>query len=227
MENLEHISKQLISFPIFCQLTPKVIYNVLRCLECYVRTYDKSELIYDYEDNIQYAGLILNGSVDIIMHNIHGNELGIQRQKIGSMFATAFACVPNSSCNIQVVSKEKSNILFLKLSNLFLPKALSCPNASALTTLLLQETARNNIFQTTKIQLISQKHIREKIILYLCHMKKEKNCITLPFNRQDFANYLGVDRSALSRELYKMKEEKLIDISKNKIFILSNFSHFS
>ncbi len=199
------------------------IYNIIKCLEGYIKEYKKNEMIYNFYDKIDFAGIILKGEVKSIMTNATDSELVMRHFEAGSLFAGAYACISSEKSDMQIIAQKDSTILFLKLSNLFLDKAVHFPYASRTTANLLKETAQNNIFQARKVQILTQKHIRDRLMLYLSTIQKgiitpkTKSVIELPFNRQELANYLGVERSALSREMCRMKKEGLIDFDRNKI----------
>ena len=129
--------------------------------------------------------------------------------------------IPMSIILLNVFAAMLRNIR--KTSNLFLDSAIRCEHASKATANLLKESVRNNIFQTRKVQILSQKHIRERLMLYFNGLRdnstdKNKH-IHIPFNRQELADYLGVERSALCREMGRMKDEGIIDYNKQDIIL--------
>lgn len=211
---------------LFHQFDEENIFNIIKCLDGHINTYSKNEIIYNYNTCITYAGIVLEGKVHSVMLNSNDNELIIQHFNAGDLFGAAFACVPGEKSNFQIISQSMCSVLFLKLSNLFQEKAFHCSYASRTTTNLLQEIAHYNIIQSRKVQILSQKHIRERLLLYLSALKKESTSsskpqtIKLPFNRQGLADFLGVERSALSREMCKMKNEGILDFDRNHITLL-------
>ncbi len=214
--------------PLFNSLNEGGILRVIRCLDGYQKDYEKNQIIYNYLDQIDYAGIVLEGEVSVVMLNFCGNEHGVRKFVKGDLFGNAYACLPLMNSAIQILASDESKILFLKLSNLFLPKAIHCPYASQITINLLKETVENNLTQDAKIEILIQRYIRDKLILYLSKLKiNNDNSITLAFNRQELADHLGVERSALSRELGKMKKEGLIDFHKNKLYILKEYDTWS
>jgi CRP-like cAMP-binding protein len=208
--------------PLFKSLDDDNILHIIGCLDGYTKIYEKNQIIYNYFDHITSAGIVVKGEISVVMHNSYGNEYALRKFTQGTLFGEAYACIPSEPSAIQIIAQKQSTVLFLKFSNLFLPRAVSCPHASKITANLLQESAKSNIFQNKKIQLLTEKHIRDKLLIYLCDLNSSDLTITLPFNREGFANYLGVERSALSRELCKMKKEGLIDFHKNHLTILSD-----
>lgn len=219
---MEQYITLLKTIEIFKNSSDITIKNIIRCLDGYTKVFSKDQIIYNYYDKIEYAGIVLEGEVTSVILNSSGNEYTLKKHFSGDVFAESYACLPSEFSFVQLISKGNSKILFLKLSNLFKNTAIHCPYASNVTSNLLKIISRSNIFQDSKLQIVTQKHIRDKIIMYINHFHTNNNTIFLPFNRQQFANYLGVDRSALSRELSRMKDEKLINYSKNKIELLNN-----
>ena len=199
------------------------VYHIVECLCGHVKKYQKNQIIYNLYDNVEYAGVVLTGEINAVMVNSNDNELVIRKFTDGGLFCADYACIPDEKSDVQIVTKKDSLVLFLKTSNLFLDSAIRCEHASKATANLLKESVRNNIFQTRKVQILSQKHIRERLMLYFNGLRdnstdKNKH-IHIPFNRQELADYLGVERSALSREMGRMKDEGIIDYNKQDIIL--------
>lgn len=218
---MEEYFSLLKKMPLFHNATDEDITYVLRCLEAFTKSYDKNEVIYNYFERIPYAGIVLSGEIHVVMHNSTGSEYSIRRFIAGDIFGESYACIPEALSTIQVLSHQKCMVLFMRFSNLFLPYASTCPHASKITANLLKETARNNIFQNQKIQILTQRHVRDKLTTYLYTLSQDDTrTVRIPFDRQGLANYLGVERSALSRELSRMQKEGLLDFYKNRITLL-------
>lgn len=197
------------------------ISKVIRCLEGHTKTFKKGQIIYNYFDQINYAGVVLEGQVSATMINSCGNEYSVRNFCAGKLFGEAYSCAPEEPSAIQLTSTIESKVLFLKLSNLFKNQSFHCPYSSQITANLLKEIAKNNLYQNQKLQILTQKNIRDRLVVYLRSLKMKDNTVVIPFNRQELANYIGAERSALSRELSKMKNDKLININKRQITILS------
>ena len=213
--------------PLFHNATDEDIVHVLRCLEASEKVYAKNEIIFHCLEPIPYAGIVLEGEVLAAIQNADGREYGMRHFTAGDLFGEAYACVPDEPCNLQISACHDSRILFLRFSNLFSPHAAHCPHASKITANLLQETARNNIFQNKKITILTKKHIRDKLLSYLYTLPcDETYTVHIPFDRQGLANDLGVERSALSRELSLMRREGMLDFHKNQITLLRPPSGF-
>lgn len=122
---------------------------------------------------------------------------------------------------VSVMAEENTEVLFLEVGRLLTVCSIACRFHSRVIQNLLKVIAGRNLTLTTKIDHMSKKTIREKVLSYLSYQaeKQGKNRFEIPFNRQQLADYLAVDRSALSAELSKMQKEKLISYDRNH-FIL-------
>lgn len=206
--------------PIFKSLDKAFILRAIVALNGHKKKFTKNEIIYNYQESIQYAGIVLDGIISETMVNFSNNEYGLAHYKQGDIFGVSYSIFPSEKSLVQFVSKNNSSILFLEFSDLFNQRAIHCPKFSRLTSNLLLESYKDNIIQNKNIQILIQKHIRSKLIIYFSSLEAKNNIITPPFNRQELANHLAVERSALSRELCRMKREGLITFKKNKIHIL-------
>ena len=207
--------------PLFKDISIQEIPRVLCCLNGYIKSFEKGQAIYDYQCSIDYAGIVLEGEVGIVMLNHSGSQHNMQKCLVGELFGEAYACVNTEKLIVQIVANKKSKVVFLRLGNLFNETSVHCPYASRVSVNLLYDIAKKNIQQNRKMEILAQKYIRDKLVLLLSFYKIENNKVLIPYDRQHLANYLGVERSALSRELSKMKADGLIDYNKNEITIIS------
>lgn len=203
--------------PLFAGADENAMAHILTCLEARVAVYGKGEIICHYGDCLPCAGIVLEGKLSLIVPGSDGRESNIRMACVADSFGCSHACVPQQPALMTVIARKKTKIMFLKLSKLFLPQALGCQYASLLTANLLKQTAAANLEQNRRIHIMSQKSIREKLLLLLEQSTKNGNRVQLAMNRQELADYLGVERSALSREMARMKQEGLIDYHKNEI----------
>lgn len=206
-------------FNIFRNLDKKGIEHVLKCLEYQIKDYKKGDLVYDYGAPIEFAGIFLEGTGKVSTLNANGDEHNLRFFQKGDLFGECFACVNSTKAFLKVSAQSDCKILFLKLSNLTKDYAANCRYAAQVTINVLNIIANNSLVQMQKEQILSQKKIRDKLLLFMTYTQSGKKEIILPFNRQELADYLGVERSALSREMSKMQAEGLITFQKNKITV--------
>jgi len=210
------------TMPLFSNISTEHYVNVFRCLQAKIKEYEKGEIISGIYDKTEDAGIVLSGKVNIIFFSKYGVEHNVHHFEQGSLFGEAFACVPQENSTLEIIASEKSKILFLRFSKLFTEKARNCPYASQVTLNLLRETARKNIFLNKKVEILAQKKVRDKIGIYFKMLQNSGSTINVPINRQEMANFLGVDRSALSRELSAMRDEGIIEFKKNNFVVLNS-----
>ncbi len=219
---IKEYQKILQKSPLFEGTDEKALKHILGCMEARVSSFEKGETIYHYGEPISWAGIVLAGKAALITPGRDGEESCIRIAGPSEAFGCAQSCLMEKPALLTVVAKKKTEILFVKLSKLFRPEALRCPYASLATVNLLKQTARENFAQNQRIRVMSQKTMRDKIWVMLSQMERDGDKITLSMNRQELADYLGAERSALSRELARMKQDGLIDYDKNEIRILQN-----
>lgn len=179
-----------------------------------VKKYSKNETIYSMQDIPQEIGIVLEGSVNIETVDYLGNVSILSHIEQNQIFAESYA-LSQTPMLVYVVACQDSIIQFLHVDALKL--------CSQLQTKLLQISAKKNIYLSQRIFLTSSKSIRSRVLAYLSFEAKQAHSLSfeIPFNRQQMANYLNVERSALSKELSKMKKENLLDYHKNRFKLVS------
>lgn len=194
---------------------------MLRCLGAQEKSYSRGEVIYHAGQCIERMGLLLEGGVNIVRPDIWGNENIIGHILPGEVFAETYACSQKAPMMADVIATTKSTVLFLDVGKVIKSCASSCSHHARLVRNLLMIMASKNLNLAQKINHITPKSIRERLLSYLSSeaVKQGKKEIEVPFNRQQLADYLAVDRSALSNELSKMQKDGLLSYHKNH-FIL-------
>ncbi len=173
-----------------------------------IKQYKKNEIIYNMLD-IPMIGIVLQGSVNIETIDYLGNTSILSHVQKDEIFAESYA-LSKTPMSVYVKACEDCTIQFLDT------KALNvCHN---LQHKLLMVSTQKNIRLSQRIFITSNKTIRDRVLAYLSYMSIQKNTshFDIPFNRQQMADYLNVERSALSKELSKMKQEGLLDYHKNQ-----------
>lgn len=208
--------------PLFRDIPINKYDNVFRCLQAKLEEYKKGEVIVGLYDKMENAGIVLSGKVNMILYSEYGSEHNVHHFEQGSLFVETFAYAFEENAALEVIAFQKSKILFLDFSQLFTEKTKACPYASQVTLNLLSETTKRNIFLNKKVEILAQKKIRDKIGIYFKMLQGNDSTINIPLNRQEMADFLGVDRSALSRELCTMRDEGIIEFNKNEFIILNS-----
>lgn len=190
---------------------------MLKCLEAREKQFQKDETIYYVGDRVSELGLVLSGSVLIENDDLWGNRSILDRIGPGQIFAETYACVPGEKLLVTVTAAEKTEVLFLNVGKILRVCTNACSFHARLIRNLLTLSARKNLNLSRRIFHTSAKSIRGRLLSYLSWqaVKQGSREFDIPFNRQQLVDYLGVDRSAMSAELGKMKREGLIQVDRS------------
>ncbi|HIW15563.1 MAG: Crp/Fnr family transcriptional regulator [Acutalibacteraceae bacterium] len=191
-----------------------------RHLEFRTVSYPKEAVVLNEGSQITEIGLVLSGCVQMEHNDIWGNKSILGMVQAGGVFAEAYACMPGEPMMIDVIAKENTTILFLSVPKLFTP-CNACQSQNRVIQNLVQISAHKNLQLSRRTLHTSPKTIRERLLSYFSYqvMAQGSRHIRIPFDRQQLADYLNVDRSALSKELGKMKQDGLITYRKNEFVI--------
>ncbi|WP_411337787.1 Crp/Fnr family transcriptional regulator [Ruminococcus gauvreauii] len=197
--------------------SPEEIKIMLDCLGCEQKTFKRGEVIYRSGDIVQSLGIVLSGRAQIENDDLWGNKSILDSVGPGQVFAETYACVPGEPLMVSVIAAEASEILFLNIGRVLKTCPNACQHHSRLVSNLLTISAQKNLNLSRRIFHTSSKSIRGRLMSYLSFQAARHGCFefTIPFNRQQLADYLSVDRSAMSNELSKMQREGLLTADKN------------
>ena len=192
------------------------------CLGAEKKEYRKDEFICRAGDTASSLGIVLEGSAIVENDDLWGNRSVLDRLEPGQIFAEAYACVPGEKLMVSVRAAAAAKILFLKTEKILNPCAKACGCHGLLIRNLLAISAGKNLNLSRRIFHTSAKSIRGRLSSYLSYqaVRNGSREFSIPFNRQQLADYLSVDRSALSNELGKMQREGLLRVSKNQFCLL-------
>ncbi len=186
------------------------------CLGVTVRKYPKGGVIISSGDTVHSMGILLSGSAAVLSENIEGYRNMIAFLTPGDLFAEVFALSGEKS-PVSVHAESEAEAAFLDIGIVTHVCQSNCAYHRQLVWNLLALIARKNVALNEKIQCIGQRSIREKVSVFLAMRQKEEgtNPFSLRMNRQEMADYLCVDRSALSQILSVMKREGWIEYNKD------------
>lgn len=214
---------------LFRGASPQEAEAMLNCLGAAERGYTKGEQIYHSGDYVSDLGMVLSGSVLIQTDDLWGNTTVLDRIGPGQIFAETYACVPGEPLMVDVVAAEGTQVLFLNVERVLRVCSHTCAHHSKLIRNLLLLSAQKNLNLSRKIFYTSSKTIRGRLLSYLSYQARRNGTpsFTIPFNRQQLADYLNVERSALSNELSKMQRDGLLVVEKNHFTLTRNSSNLS
>lgn len=208
--------------PLFNGTEAHEIKLMLNCLSAHMAEYEKDTYIYREGDMIGDVGMVLSGCVYLIREDYWGNRTILSEMEKGDIFGEVYSCLEREPLNVSIVTAETSEILFLNIKKLTSVCTSSCEFHNKLVRNLIRVLAEKAFALTRKIEHTSKRTTREKLLSYLSEQSKKSgnHSFEIPFNRQQLADYLSVDRSAMSNELSKMRDEGLIKFNKNKFILL-------
>ncbi len=202
---------------LFEGLSSEEVLKLLSCFGVRERKCARGEAVISRGDKVDSLGIVLSGSLQIHRDAEDGTRAIIASIDRGAVFAEAFACAGVERCPVSVIAVEDSSVLFLPFRKLVQTCSTACAFHSRVIMNLLGLFARKNLTLSAKLDVLSQRSIRGKLMTYLSSVSgAERGApFTIPFMRHELSDYLCVDRSALSRELGKMRKEGLITVSGN------------
>jgi CRP-like cAMP-binding protein len=217
----EYIDK-LKGMPLFEGISDDDLAPMLKCLGSYTRTYSNNEIIFLESNEILSVGVVLSGTVHMIKDDSLGNTALFSYIREGELFGETFACGTKLKARVSFQATAATSVLFLPFDKILHSCTMSCVFHHRLVENMVRLISEKNIMLMDKIDITSQKTLRSKILCYLSIQAERSggSRLTIPLDRNELAEYLCADRSAVSRELSAMARDGLIEYNKNKFHIL-------
>ena len=208
--------------PLFMGVSENEREQLFPCIWDHESVYKKEETVFSTGDIITQIGFVLSGGIHIINYDLEGHARIIGYVGPGEFFGEAYACAGTFPMMVDVIACETTHVLFFDAKKMMQTCERECHFHQKVIENLLVIMARKNLGLTRKINHISYKTIRERLMDYLKDQSLlKKSCsFEIAFDRQELADYLNVDRSAMSHELSKMKDDGLIDFKKKHFVLL-------
>jgi len=210
------------SNPLFDQIREEDLMGMLSCLCARVHEYQRDSYIILAGDEVRSIGVVLKGKVAVERESEDGFRNLVAVLVPGECFGESFACSEHPEAFVSVVAMEECEILFLDCKKIVTTCSSACAFHTRLIENILSMLSEKILGLNQKLEIVSKRKIREKLVTFFEAQKKNAgtNVFSIPYNREQLADFLFVDRSALSNELCKMRDEGLIRFQKNKFEIL-------
>lgn len=194
---------------------------LLSCLGAAQRTYLKGSYLFSVGEKATHMGILLSGHIDVLQNDFWGNENIYARLTAGDLFGESILCAQLDRFPVNAVAAETCTVLLIDFGKVFSTCGAACAYHSQMISNMVKILAEKNIALTQKMQHLTQRTTRQKLLSYLSQeaLWRDSNDFTIPFSRQKLADFLSVDRSALCRELSLMRREGLLQYDKNR-FVL-------
>lgn len=208
--------------PLFDQIRPEELAPMLTCLGARVSKYQKNQIMFEEGSPAKYVGIVLSGAAQIVREDYYGNRSIVARIEPTELFGESFACAGVTALPIRVVAAEDSEIMLIDCRRITVSCTKACSFHSQIVFNLLKVVATKNLVFNQKIEIISRRTTREKLMAYLFSQAKlhGSSSFTIPYDRQSLADYLGVDRSAMSVEISKLRKDGVISCEKSHFELL-------
>ena len=207
---------------LFNDIEDENIIPLLGCLGAKVEEYDKKYTIFAEGNPAKYIGIVLSGEAQMEKVDFYGNRSIVTNISVSEIFGEAFACAGIDKIPVTVIAKEPGEIMLLDCERILHSCSNACGFHRQIIFNLMKELAIKNLMFHKKIEITSQRSTREKLMTYLMQQAKSvgSDSFTVPFDRQELADYLEVERSGLSAEIGKLKKEGILDCTKNRFTLL-------
>lgn len=202
---------------LFDNINENDIENIINCLGAKEKKYSKGSYIYGLGDRISALNMVAEGEIHIVKEDYWGNLSILTEIGVGELFGETYACLKNIPLQVSVVAVKDCTVIEIDINRVINSCSNSCQFHSKLIQNLLFVMANKNLMLTDKLEAMSQRSTRDKVITYLSQQSGKNNSskFDIPFNRQQLADYLAVDRSALSKEICRLRDDGILIFDKN------------
>ena len=204
--------------PLFEGVAAEELSAMLGCLGARITERRKNEPILLQGDPARQVGILLAGSAQIVKNDFYGNRSIVASIQPTQLFGETFACAGVDCLPISVIATENSEIMLIDCRRIISSCSNACAFHNRLIFNLLRVVAAKNLLFHQKLEITAKRTTREKLMAYLMEQAREHNAseFTIPFDRQALADYLGVERSALSAEIGKLRDEGVLERSRSR-----------
>ncbi len=215
--------EQIKDMPLFTKIRKEDLRPMLACVGGYAKSFDKGTHLFLSDEPTPSAGVVLSGSVQILKEDVWGGKSILTVSHTGDLFGESFVCAGEGKLRVSFFAPEDTVVLYLPFQRVMHSCSNACQFHHQLIENMMTMVAVKNIKLMEKLEITSKKTLRERILTYLSAQAQEcgQKYITISMNRNELADYLCADRSALSRELSNMKKEGILDYDRNTFTLLN------
>lgn len=206
--------------PLFQGIPEDRIIPLLKAMGAFSRFYNKGETIISVNEPVTSAGIILSGSVHMIKYDIWGRKTLLAYMSRGDLFGESFAVRQEKSSYTSFEAASDTKVIFIRFEHM-VHGCCGDREHHQLLINLFDLMGKKNFQLMEKIEITSRPSLREKIMAYISMMaeNQQSRYIRLPLSRTEMAEFIGANRSSMTRELARMKEEQIIDFDGNTFII--------
>lgn len=208
--------------PLFDGIRHEDLSAMLGCIGGHTLTFSKGESIWREGDAATHVGMVLSGAVRLEREDYYGNRSIVARRGTAELFCESYACAAVAALPVSVVADEDCCVLLMDCRRITVSCSSACAFHSRIIFNLLRLVAESNLVYDQKIEITSKRSTREKLMAYLLSEAKLAGgaSFTIPYDRQELADYLEVERSGLSAEIGKLRREGVLESERNHFTLL-------
>ena len=208
--------------PLFFGVEKDDILPMLECLDGTLRICPKGSIVFAERDRPTHLGVVLEGEVRITRTDYYGNRSIVAAVKASQVFGETFACAEVQSLPVDIMAAADSILLMIDVRRIISTCCNACTFHNRIIYNLMKQTAAKNLMFHRKLEITSKRTTRDKLMTYLLMTAKEQgsSSFEIPYDRQELADYLEVDRSGLSAEISKLRREGVLTAEKNRFTLL-------
>ena len=219
---MEKYFEILSTCPLFKKVGPHNYDKMLRCFGARVVTVKKNSAVFHEGQAATKVGIVLTGTVHTVQDDYFGNRSILSTAGPGQLFAEGFACAGVEALPVSVVATADSNVMLIDCSHIMTMCKNACPFHNQMIRNLLHSVAQSNLQLNQKIEILSKRTTREKVMAYLLSEAsiQGSDSFTIPYDRQELADFLGVERSAMSAVISKLRDDGYIQVNRRHFQIM-------
>ena len=218
--NLNRYIDTLLGSEIFSGFTPADMQHVFELSRARVVEFRKDEAVYRYGDAVREMGVVLEGTIIVEANNAEGEKTNLNILMQGDEFGVYLVVSGARRSPMSVYAASRSKVMYFDIERMSQLQNKDRVIWKMMDN-LLHSFADKLVDHYRRLHIYGQKRVRSRVRMYLMSLEREDDVVVLPLNRTDWAAYLGVDRTALARELSRMRDEGLIGIDKRRIRLLN------
>ena len=207
---------------LFEGIDPADMGGLLSCLGAKLVTVKKNAVVWAEGDPASHLGIVLTGAVQTVKDDFFGNRSIVDQAEPGELFAESYAAGGMTALPVSIIAVRESQLLLIDCRRITVSCANACGFHSQMIHNLLRVVAEKNLQYNQKLEITGKRTTREKVMAYLTAQAKQagQNSFTIPFDRQGLADYLGVERSAMSAEIGKLRKEGILSCQRSHFTLL-------
>lgn len=208
--------------PLFNEIKDENISAMMGCVGAKLQRFSKNNAIFSEGDQASHIGIVLSGAVQIIREDYYGNRSIVANIEPPQIFGETFACAETDELPVSVIASENAEVLLLDSKRLTHSCRNACEFHNQMIFNLMKVMAKKNLIFNEKLEITGKRSTREKVMTFLLLQAKKhhSDTFTIPYNRQELADFLEVERSGLSVEISKLCKAGIIEADKKTFRIL-------